>query len=524
MPGVATMRSIALAIASLTISTIVCSAAEAQNPSLFQFKAQPGAHPVGLKIVEQYDYSRLYRPAIDDLGKPYTGERARPIQTLIWYPSTKTDAKPMTVDDYVGLQATETSFGHPRPDDLKKTREDMAPSLSSKLWAVRDAPLEKGRFPVVIYAPSFSAPTTENADLCEFLASHGYVVVAGPDMGATTRDMTPDLTGIDAQTRDISFLIGYAQTLPDTDMSEIAVAGYSWGGISNLFAAARDSRIDALVAWDGSMRYYPGLVKRAGDVHPEQLTIPLLYITAGEFTIEDQVRYLKDMDSPNVLNGWTHGDLTTVHMLGMTHGEFSSSNQRNEGFWKYFPEDQKADYGRADGAVGYKWAAQYTLEFLDAYLKHDAMALAFLKKTPAENGAPQHFLSASYRPAKGSPSTLDAFRAELGRQGFDHTAQVYAAMHKDNPDFKLEEGAINSWASQLISENHLPEATELLKLNVQLNPGSASAYDSLGEAYTKSGQKELAIESYRKSLEKNPDNINARDKLKQLQSGEAAKN
>jgi Tfp pilus assembly protein PilF len=76
----------------------------------------------------------------------------------------------------------------------------------------------------------------------------------------------------------------------------------------------------------------------------------------------------------------------------------------------------------------------------------------------------------------------------------------------------------------LISENHLPEATELLKLNVQLNPGSASAYDSLGEAYTKSGQKELAIESYRKSLEKNPDNTNARDKLKQLQSGEAAKN
>ena len=31
-------------------------------------------------------------------------------------------------------------------------------------------------------------------------------------------------------------------------MSEIAVAVFSWGGISNLFAAARDNRIDALVA------------------------------------------------------------------------------------------------------------------------------------------------------------------------------------------------------------------------------------------------------------------------------------
>jgi tetratricopeptide (TPR) repeat protein len=252
------------------------------------------------------------------------------------------------------------------------------------------------------------------------------------------------------------------------------------------------------------------------------MTLPLIYFTQGEFTLEDQERYLKDMEEPNVLNAWTHGDLVTVHMLGMTHGEFSSSHQRNESSWKKFPEDQKADYGREDGAVGYKWAAQYTLEFLDAYLKHDAMALAFLKKTPAENGAPPHFMSSSYRAAKGLPPTLDAFRAELGRQGFDRAAQVYAAMHKENPDFKPEEEAIHSWASQLISEDHLPEAIELLKLDLQLFPDSGDGYDSLGEAYMKSGQKKLAIESYKKSLEKNPGNTNARDKLKQLQDSAAA--
>jgi dienelactone hydrolase len=484
--------------------------------------AQPGSHAVGLKVVEQYDYSRIYRPDTDELGKPYKGERARPIQTLVWYPSTKVEGKPMTFGDYLGLLATETSFGHPRPEDLKEPQANMAPSLASKLWAVLDAPLEAGRFPVVIYAPSFSASGTENPDLCEYLASHGYVVIASPDMGASTRNMTADLPGIQAQARDISFLIGYAHTLPDTDMTEIAVAGFSWGGISNLFAAARDNRIDALVAWDGSMRYYPGLIKSAGDVHPEQMSIPLIYFTQGEFTIEDQERYLKDMGSPNVLNAWTHGDLITVHMLGMVHSEFSATYQRDESFWKDFPEEQKADYGRADGAVGLKWAAQYTLEFLNAYLKHDAMALAFLKKTPSENGAPPHFMSSSYRAAKGLPPTLDAFRAELGRQGFDRAAQVYAAMHKDNSEFKPDEGAINSWASQLISENHLSEATELSKLNVQLYPDSSSAYDGLGEAYMKSGQKELAIESYKKSLEKNPDDTKARDKLKQLQGSAAA--
>ncbi len=37
----------------------------------------------------------------------------------------------------------------------------------------------------------------------------------------------------------------------------LAVAGYSWGGISNVFAAARDSRISALINLDGSVRFLP---------------------------------------------------------------------------------------------------------------------------------------------------------------------------------------------------------------------------------------------------------------------------
>jgi tetratricopeptide (TPR) repeat protein len=336
--------------------------------------------------------------------------------------------------------------------------------------------------------------------------------------------MTPDLPGINAQARDISFLIGYALTLPDTDMSNIAVAGFSWGGISNLFAAARDSRIDALVALDGSMRYYPGLIKRAGDIHPEQMSIPLIYFAQGEFTIEDQERYLKDMDSPNVLNAWTHGDLVTVHMLGMVHGEFSATYQRDESFWKGFPDSQKADYGREDGAVGFKWAARYTLEFLDAYLKHDASALAFLRKTPSENGAPPHFMSTAFRAAKGLPPTVDAFRAELRRQGFDHAAQIYAAMHKENPGFKLDEPELDAWDEQLTNGNHLPESRELLNLNVQLHPDSSNAYQRLGEIYMKLQQKNEAIDSYKKSLERDPDNATAKQKLKELEATPGALN
>jgi tetratricopeptide (TPR) repeat protein len=477
--------------------------------------------------VEQYDYSRTYRHLVDELGKVYQGERARPLQTLIWYPAEKNSAKPMTVGDYANMMATETSFGKPNMSaDAKKWITGMKLTLATPLWAVRDATLASGRFPVVIYAPSFSAMSWENADLCEYLASHGYVVIASPDMGATSRQMTDDVAGVNTQALDISFLIGYAQSLTDTDMSRVAVAGFSWGGMSNLFAAARDNRIDALVALDGSMRYYPGLVKQAGDVHPEQMTIPLLFFAQGEITLEDQARYFTDSsknEGPSVLNAWTHGDLVTVHMLGLVHTEYSAMYQRNEDVWKSsFPDARKADYDREDGITGYAWVTRYTLQFLDAYLKHDAAAMANLKKTPAENGAPRHFMTVNYRAAKGAPASLDAFRAELGRRGFDHAAEVYAVMQKVKPDFKFEETAFNSWSHELMSDSHLPEAIELLKLNVQIYPDSSNAYDSLGEAYARSGQKQLAIENYKKSLEKGPTNENAKQKLKELEGSTPA--
>jgi dienelactone hydrolase/predicted negative regulator of RcsB-dependent stress response len=520
------MRSRLLAVAFLLIAFVAAVHAQsapvvASGDQRFHFTEKPGPDAVGLKIVEQFDFSRTYRSVTDEMGKPYQGERGRPLQTLIWYPAQKSSGKPMTVGDYGDLLATETNFREPQLfPDWKQWLDSMKPTLKDSMLAVRNAPLLAGRFPVVIYAPSLSSMSWENADLCEYLASHGYVVVASPDMGATSRNMTVDLAGIDAQAQDISFLIGYAQTLPDTEMSEIAVAGFSWGGISNLFAAARDNRIDALVALDGSMRYYPGLVKAAGDVHPEQMTIPMLFFTQGPTSLEKLERQSisKDSEGPNVLNAWTHGDLITVDDMALVHVEHSSMYQRNEDIWKDYPSSHKADYSRADGIVGYAWVARYTLEFLDAYLKHDAQAMAFLKKTPAEVGVPPHMMTVDFRAGKGIPATLDAFRAELGRQGFDHAPVIYAAMLKDQPDFKLDEDAVIQWAYDLMEENHLPEATDLFKLDVQVFPTSWNAYDSLGEAYMKAGQKQLAIDNYKKSLELNSANDDAKEKLKVLET------
>jgi pimeloyl-ACP methyl ester carboxylesterase len=506
-------------LSSICLAVIATpSSVSAQGAPMFALEAKQGPHAVGLKVVEQYDYSRIFQPLIDDLGQPYRGERARPLQTLIWYPAQKSPSGPVTAGDYAALQTTQTSFGKPKqPTGIDEWfQAGMKPASAMQMWAVRDAPLASGHFPVVIYAPSFSSVPWENADLCEYLASYGYVVIASLGMGVT-HESTHDLAGIDAQARDISFLIGYAQRLSNTDMSEVGVVGFSWGGISNLFAAARDNRIDALVALDGSMRYFPGLVKQAGDVHPDQMTIPLLFFK-GETSLEDQARLdgIFHSEGPNVLNQWTHGDLISVQMLGFVHPLFTSMAHRNEKFWEYeFPGLQVADYGRADGIVGYSWVARYTREFLDAYLKHNASGLKFLKSKPSENGVARHVMEFKFRPARTTPPSLVSFRAEVGRRGFDHVAEIYADIQKENHDFKLDADAVMSWAYRMMADGHLPEAIHVMNLAIQIDP-SSRAYGGLAEAYMKSGQRQEAIESYEKALEKDSGNILAKQRLDEL--------
>ncbi len=60
------------------------------------------------------------------------------------------------------------------------------------------------------------------------------------------------------------------------------------------------------------------------------------------------------------------------------------------------------------------------------------------------------------------------------------------------------------------------KALSFFELNAENYPASFNVFDSLGEAQYKLGQKEEAIQSFKKSLELNAENANARKMLKQL--------
>ncbi len=107
-----------------------------------------------------------------------------------------------------------------------------------------------------------------------------------------------------------------------------------------------------------------------------------------------------------------------------------------------------------------------------------------------------------------APEALDNTIAELRKQRGKESGLYF------------DEGSFNFIGYSLINAGKIAEAVKIFQFNVELFPRSANAYDSLGEACMKNGNRELAIENYKKSLALNPDNENAKKKLEELQPQE----
>jgi CubicO group peptidase (beta-lactamase class C family) len=85
-----------------------------------------------------------------------------------------------------------------------------------------------------------------------------------------------------------------------------------------------------------------------------------------------------------------------------------------------------------------------------------------------------------------------------------------------DPAYDFSESELNELGYELLAKNEVTGSIEILKLNAAAFPSSWNVYDSLGDAYAKNGDKQLAIENYQKSLELNPGDSNAATMLKKL--------
>ncbi len=90
------------------------------------------------------------------------------------------------------------------------------------------------------------------------------------------------------------------------------------------------------------------------------------------------------------------------------------------------------------------------------------------------------------------------------------------ARRRDPLAVLFEETTLNNLGYTLIQKNRLADAIEVFKINTEAYPQSGNVWDSLGEAYMLNGERELAIQNYKKSLEVNPKNANAVPMLERL--------
>jgi predicted negative regulator of RcsB-dependent stress response len=139
-----------------------------------------------------------------------------------------------------------------------------------------------------------------------------------------------------------------------------------------------------------------------------------------------------------------------------------------------------------------------------------------------------------YREAKrGTVETIDLIEAKIKgkiklsqirrlehltdqEKGVDLIIDIIKKGDTDDQGYDISESAINRLGYRLVAAKDDYGALRILKLNTEKYPNAFNTYDSYGEILLLIGDKENAIDAYKKSLELNPDNENAKKVLSEI--------
>ena len=166
----------------------------------------------------------------------------------------------------------------------------------------------------------------------------------------------------------------------------------------------------------------------------------------------------------------------------------------------------------------------------DAYynLGDRAQAAAMYKRASELNRRSYPWEIASYddsvRLSKGTRLLAKELARDIdANKGIAEALKSFDQAKTGDPNsYYIDEGKINQLGYQLLNRGKTSDAIEVFKLNVREFPKSSNVYDSLGEAYAKAGNRELAIQNYQRSIELDPSNRNAIDVVKRLSGGDEA--
>ncbi len=474
---------------------------------------KPGPHQVGFKTIEKYDYSRTLRPKYDYFGDPLPGEVARPIQTYIWYP-----AQDSAIDEVIEMVLGEYIF--PNPEDpefyrfvsgLQQRELGLLAEIlgggglvldvqNVTMGAIRNAPPNEEAFPLILYVPDAGHSFSDNLILCEYLASHGYIVAATGFMGAMGVNPGDEAADLEAQVQDVGFLLANISEVEFINPGKTGVIGVGLGGAVARLIQMRDYRIDAVVSlagWDIQTQHLK-TVRQNPYYNARRAIMPCLHI----FNTDDQIFDLALADS------CIYSDSYLV--------EFSQAP--TQGFTAYSAiDDIISEEGIISESVlhpDYDLICRRVLIFCDAYLKDSETALTSL--APEKDLAGLGPAVTSHVKAQDVPPTAQQFLAIAQSQPADAIA-LYDKFNSVEPGIiNVPEQTMNFLGYQLLQNGQSEEAVGIFRINAESYPNSSNVWDSYADGLLAAGNTEKAIECYKKVLEVLPNDNNADASLKDV--------
>jgi dienelactone hydrolase len=493
---------------------------------------KPGPHAVGFRLVQAYDYSRTFKPRVDYFGEKTEGERSRPIQISLWYPATpEPGAVPVRVEEYFRARATETDFRPPAADrvegqiaELKnlmmmewrvpperqaEVRAKLDGCFAERAAAFKDAPPEAGPFPLIIHLPGYNGSPTDYP-LFEYLASRGYVVAAIPNMGAEKREIDDERLSLEVQARDMDFVLAAMRGYPFVDAESVGASGMSWGGMSNILFAERNSRVSAVVTLDGAitMPEELGLIESIpGYAHKKFRAAYLQLMTAPE---EAKFRP-KDTRFYDAL---LYSDAVMVQFSGVDHDEYAVDGLK-------LRNASETDPVRVAALEGFaRTILSYTAEFFDAYLKNKTEAKGFLNDAPEANGVPAGLVKRrASKAAHPRPPNREDFSRLVREKGLAAAVKAFEAAEAVDPELAslMSSSLLGTLYMEAFGAGKNDEALEICRYWARRMPKAPGPWFSMARIHRKTGRTDEAIRCYEKILELDPEGRSAESARKALE-------
>jgi hypothetical protein len=475
---------------------------------------EPGPYAVGFMASEEYDHARTFQPKRDYFGTVLEGERARPIQICMWYPAdAPSDEMPVVLSDYAFVPPDDLRFyeflAAVQNREIRLLHQILAgnqvavlEALSTGMKGIKDAKPAEGAFPLLIYHSNFNRGIAENAVMCEYLASQGFVVATTHSFAQSAVTTEPGLASLETMVRDIEFMIAALRGMDFIDHGKLGVFGHGAGGLAALLLQMRNYDVDAVGVLE------PGY---AGSDHVDILTgnpyydvgrmsVPLLEAHASSETAEEEsfVEWLRYSSRLSL-------EFPGAHRIGLTSYGLLPPAFLTSGAPE--PSTNVATHGNL---------CRYVLAFFDAYLNGAEPSLAFLGRSPEENGMDPAGLELTRVQGAQRPPTQDEFLGMLEEGRIDTAAYLFERFTAEEPDLVLfPEPTMNYMGYRYLQQGMVPQAIAIFKMNAETYPLSANCWDSLAEAYIASGDNEHAIECVERVLEVLPDDANASPELKE---------